>query len=146
LGWDRKRYDNERKTIVLAAVERDGRVRARIIPNSSGPTLGEAVRANVEPGSILYTDEWGGYRTLSGEYDHRTIRHRDRIYVDGLTHTQTVEGFFGSSKNAIRGVYHGVSVTWLQGYLNEYAWRYNHRGDRNTMFRDLLNAASTTRV
>jgi transposase len=57
LGWDRKRYDNERKTIVLAAVERDGRVRTRIIPNSSGPTLREAVQANVAPGSILYTDE-----------------------------------------------------------------------------------------
>jgi transposase len=85
----------------------------------------------------------GGYRTLEADYIHRTIRHRDRIYVDGLTHTQTVEGFFGSAKNAIRGVYHGVSALWLQGYLNEYVWRYNQRGDRNTMFRDLLEAAAT---
>ncbi len=54
-----------------------------------------------------------------------------------------MEGFFGSSKNAIRGVYHGVSAQWLQGYLNEFAWRYNRRGDRNTMFRDLLNEAAT---
>jgi hypothetical protein len=44
----------------------------------------------------------------------------------------------------IRGVYHGVSNQWLQGYLNEFAWRYNNRGDRNTMFRDLLNTAATT--
>jgi transposase len=146
LGWSPKRWDQEHKTMVFAAVERDGRVRARVIPNSSGPTLREIVRENVLPGSILYTDEWGGYRTLADEYEHRTIRHRDRIYVDGLTHTQTVEGFFGSTKNAIRGVYHGVSVTWLQGYLNEYAWRYNHRGDRNTMFRDLLRSATTTEM
>lgn len=27
----------------------------------------------------------------------------------------------------IRGNYHAVSSKWLQGYLNEYAWRYNHR-------------------
>ena len=73
-----------------------------------------------------------------------TIRHRDRIYADGLTHTQTVEGYFGSVKNAIRGVYHGVSTTWLQGNLNEYAWRYERRGDRNMMFRELLDAAATT--
>ncbi len=146
LGWSPKRWDDEHKTKVFAAVERDGRVRARVIPNSSGPTLRDAVREHVVPGSILYTDEWGGYRTLDDEYEHRTIRHRDRIYVDGLTHTQTVEGFFGSAKNAIRGVYHGVSVRHLQGYLNEYAWRYNNRGDRNNMFRDLLRTAATTTV
>jgi transposase len=146
LGWDRKRYDNERKVMVFAAVERGGRVRAKVIPNSSGPTLRKAVTENVEPGSILYTDEFVSYTTLSDTYTHRRIRHRDRVYVDGLTHTQTVEGFFGSAKNAIRGVYHGVSVRWLQGYLNEYTWRYNRRGDRNTMFRDLLTAAATSEL
>jgi transposase len=143
LGWSPKRWDQEHKTMVFAAVERDGRVRAQVIPNSSGPTLRATVRGNVDAGSILYTDEWGGYHTLADTYEHRTIRHRDRIYVDGLTHTQTVEGFFGLLKNAIRGVHHGVSEQWLQGYLNEYAWRWNNRGDRNTMFRDLLTAAAT---
>jgi transposase len=143
LGWSPKRWDQEHKTMVFAAVERDGRVRARVIPNSSGPTLRGIVQENIEPGSTLYTDEWVGYQTLGDVYEHRTIRHRDRIYVDGSTHTQTVEGFFGSSKNAIRGVYHGVSAQWLQGYLNEFAWRYNRRGDRNTMFRDLLDEAAT---
>jgi transposase len=143
LGWSPKRWDHETKTMVFAAIERDGRVRARVIPDSAGPTLRAIVRENVKPGSTLYSDEWGGYRTLEADYIHRTIRHRDRIYVDGLIHTQTVEGFFGSAKNAIRGVYHGVSARWLQGYLNEYAWRYNQRGDRNTMFRDLVEAAAT---
>jgi transposase-like protein len=142
LGWDRKRYDNEKKTMVFAAVERDGRVRAQVIPNSSGPTLRATVTENVAPGSILYTDEWGGYRNLRDTYEHRTIRHADRIYVDGSTHTQTVEGFFSLIKNAIRGVHHGVSDKWLQGYLNEYAWRYNRRGRQNTMFLDLLDEAA----
>jgi transposase len=142
LGWDKKRYDNERKTMVFAAVERGGRVVAKVIPNSSGPTLRAIVTGHVEAGSILYTDEWAGYYSMGDTYDHRTIRHRDRIYVDGSTHTQTVEGFFSLSKNAIRCVHHGVSDRWLQGYLNEYAWRYNRRGDRNSMFRDLLTIAA----
>ena len=143
LGWDRKRYDNEKKTMVFAAVERDGRVRAQVIPNSSGPTLRATVTKHVDPGAVLYTDEFSGYRTLGDTYQHRTIRHRDRVYVDGSTHTQTVEGFFGLTKNAIRGVHHGVSTKWLQGYLNEYAWRYNRRGRRNNMFRDLLEEAAS---
>src|SRR5688572_29307151 len=70
LGWSPKRWDQEHKTMVFAAVERDGRVRARVIPNSSGPTLRKIVQENVVPGSILYTDEWGGYRSLSDEYEH----------------------------------------------------------------------------
>ena len=143
LGWDRKRYDNERKTMVFAVVEREGRVKAQIIPNSSGPTLRGAVRENVEPGTTLYTDEWVGYRTLEADYPRLTIRHRDRVYAEGDTHTQTIEGFFGLLKNALRGVHHGVSDKWLQSYLNEYAWRYNNRGRRNTMFRDLINASAS---
>jgi len=146
MGWSPKRWDDETKTKVFAAVERDGRVRAQVIPNSSGPTLRTIVKENVDPSAILYTDEWGGYRTLSDTYEHRTIRHRDRIYFDGSTHTQTVEGFFGLVKNAIRGVHHGVSDKWLQGYLNEYAWRYNRRGRRNNMFRDLLDEAASKPV
>ena len=29
----------------------------------------------------------------------------------------------------------------LQGYVNEWTWRYNRRDDGNTMFRDLLAEA-----
>jgi transposase len=142
LGISPKQWDDMHKTKVFAAVERDGRVRAQVIPNSSGPTLRAIVKENVDPTAILYTDEWGGYRTLGDTYEHRTIRHRDRIYVDGSTHTQTVEGFFGLVKNALKGVHHGVSDKWLQGYLNEYCWRYNNRGRQNSMFRDLLETAA----
>jgi hypothetical protein len=49
--------------------------------------------------------------------------------VNGDVHTQTIEGFFGLTKNGIRGVDNSVSRKWLQGYLNEYAWRYNRRDD-----------------
>ena len=55
---------------------------------------------------------------------------------------QTIEGFFSLVKNGIRGVYHVVSAKWLQGYLNEYAWRYNHRDDRAAMFERLLARAA----
>lgn len=32
-------------------------------------------------------------------------------------------------KRGISGTHHNVSSKWLQGYLNEYAWRYNNRDD-----------------
>jgi transposase len=64
------------------------------------------------------------------------------VYVSGNVHTQTIEGFFGLVKSGIRGTYHAVSSRWLQGYLNEYAWRYNHRDDEQAQFESLLLRAA----
>jgi transposase len=36
-----------------------------------------------------------------------------------------------------------VSVKWLQGYLNEYTWRYNRRDNGRAMFLDLIQAAAS---
>ena len=54
--------------------------------------------------------------------------------MDGDTHTQTVEGFFGLFKNGDRGVYHAISEEYLQNYLNEYAFRDNQRDSRRRCF------------
>jgi transposase len=142
LGWSPKRYDNEfKKTMVFGVVQRGGQVRATVIPDSAGPTLHKAVQTYVVPESMLFTDEWGGYTTIGQRMKgHRRIRHKERIYVEGDVHTQTIEGFWALTKNGIRGAYHSVSTKWLQGYLNEYAWRYNHR-DCGSMFHALLAEA-----
>jgi hypothetical protein len=58
--------------------------------------------------------------------------------VIGDAYTNTVEGFFGNLKTGIRGNYKKVSHEWLQGYLNEFTWRYNHRHDPHAMFYTLL--------
>ena len=52
-----------------------------------------------------------------------------------------LEGFFGLFKNAVRGAHHSVSHTWLQGYVNEYAWRYNRRHMDGSMCHALLAEA-----
>ena len=138
------KYSRADHPIVFGAVERDGRIRAERIPDSRGETLQRKIREYVLPETLIYTDEWRGYERLGKMgYSHRRIRHSARIYVQGDVHTQTIDGFFGLVKNAIRGVHHGVSEKWLQGYLNEYVWRWNRRGENNTMFLDLLDAAAS---
>ena len=133
----------EAKTTVLGMVERGGKVRARVIPSRRGPGLSREVRANVNPSSIIFTDDWQAYKPLRGEFlDHRVINHSAGRYVEGDTHTNTIEGFFGNLKTGMRGNYKKVSEKWLQGYLNEYAWRYNHRNSRKAMFEALLSRAA----
>ncbi len=145
-GVHPKNRHREGTAVVFGAVERSGEVRATVIPDSRAHTLLTTTREYVLPESLIYTDEWAPYTRLGKlGYTHRRIQHRARVYVDGDCHTQTIDGFFGLLKNGIRATHHGVSHKWLQGYLNEYAWRWNRRDDRRSMFRDLI-AESASRA
>jgi transposase len=131
---------------VLAAVERGGRIKATVLPSRRGPLLREQVIEWVRPEAIVYTDEWPAYNRLGDHFaSHSRVIHTAGIYVDGRVHTNTVEGFFGNLKTGIRGNYKKVSHRWLQGYLNEYTWRYNHRKDARAMFQTLLLRAAASR-
>lgn len=140
----------ERQVSVLGMVERGGRVRLRVIKSRRGAVLSRAVRANVDPSSLIFTDDWASYKPLGREYlGHSVINHSAGSYVDGDIHTNTIEGFFGNLKTGMRGAYKKVSRKWLQSYLDEYAWRYNQRRSGQPMFHALLERAakpSTTAV
>jgi transposase-like protein len=127
------------KAIVFGAVERKGKVLALTVPNSDGVTLLPHVTQHVIPAAKVYTDEMGGYKHLN-EYgfDHKKINHMEKVYVSGDVHTNTIEGFWSLVKRGIDGVYHSVSAKHLQSYLNEYAWRYNHRNEERSKFETLL--------
>jgi len=138
------RYRERSRTTVVAAVERGGRVKATVLPSRRGPRLKQTVIEWVRPEAIIYTDEWPAYNGLDRHFAaHSRVRHSTREYVVGDWHTNTIEGFFGNLKTGIRGNYKKVSRRWLQGYLNEFTWRYNHRHAPDSMFRALLLRAAT---
>ena len=130
------------KTAVWGAVEREGRVVARVLTDTTARTILPQVRQRIMPRSVVFTDEARIYRNLPRlGYDHQRVYHTAGIYVDGDAHTNTIEGFWSLTKNGIRGVYHNVSTRHLQSYLNEYAFRFNRRkslGKRN-MFDAFVN-------
>ena len=131
------------KAAVWGAVEREGRVVAVTVPNVDGVTLLPYVKKHVIPATTVYTDEMGAYKYLrENGYDHKTINHMEQVYVSGDVHTNTIEGFWSLAKRGIGGVYHAVSAKHLQGYLNEYSWRYNHRDGGQVMFETLLLRAA----
>jgi transposase len=131
------------RATVFAAVERGGRIKATVLESRRGPALKEQVIDWVEPDSIIITDEWPAYNRLDRHFiSHSRINHSAGIYVQGDTHTNTVEGFFGNLKTGIRGNYKKVSHKWLQGYLNEFCWRYNHRHSTEPMFYLLVSRAT----
>ena len=61
-----------------------------------------------------------------------------RFMLGGNIHTNTIEGFWSLLKRGIGGVYHSVSEKYLQSYINEYGFRFNHRKDKKPMFLTVL--------
>jgi transposase-like protein len=127
------------KVIVAGAVERKGRVRAIVVPNTKAETLVPLVQTHVLTGSTIFSDELNAYASIARKgYHHRRIYHAAKVYVDGDCHTNTIEGFWSLLKRGIVGVYHAVGANYLQSYANEYTFRYNHRNDEQPMFTTFL--------
>jgi transposase len=127
------------KTPVFGMVQRRGRVVALATDSVKSSTLLPIVQTRVLPGTMIFSDEFRGYDPIKQMgYPHERIRHSEKVYVSGDVHTNTIEGFWSLVKRGIDGVYHSVSRKHLQGYLNEYAWRYNQRFEARDRFQLLL--------
>ena len=132
----------EGKTPVLGMVERNGKLEVRTVENTKRKTIIPLVISNVNQSAQIFTDEYPVYKCLPGfGFNHSTVNHADKVYVIGNCHTNTIEGFWSQAKNGIKGVYHSVSSDYLQYYLDEYAFRYNHRKDTTPMFFSFLSQA-----
>ena len=60
-------------------------------------------------------------------------------------HTNTIEGFWSLLKNGIRGAHRMVGRDYLQSYVNEYTFRYNHRDDVQPMFSTIAQRVRAVR-
>jgi ssDNA-binding Zn-finger/Zn-ribbon topoisomerase 1 len=118
------------KTLVMGMVERGGHVRTEIIENRLTSTLRQNVNKHVDVGTVLYSDEYQAYKGLKDEYQHAVIDHAER-YVDGKVHTNGIENFWSLLKRGLNGTYVSVEPFHLFRYLDEQAFRYNHRKDRD---------------
>jgi transposase len=135
--------EDSHKTPVFGMVQRSWQVAAIAVRNAKAKTLMPHVRKRVLPSSVVYTDELKSYDGLKrAGYHHRRIHHAEKVYVSGDVHTNTIEGFWSLMKRGINGVYHAVSAKHLQGYLNEYTFRYNHREKGENQFKKLLLRAA----
>ena len=145
-GRGRPMAGDRKRTAVVGLVKRQGRVIAKAVPDVSRETMHTLVRTYVFPSSTIFTDEFSSYDLLGklqgAYYKHRRIRHSSKVYARGDVHTNTVEGFWSLIKRGIGGVYHSVSQKYLQSYMDEYSFRYNHRNDEQAMFTSFLGQIS----
>lgn len=111
--------------------QRAGRIRLRLVEKGDAENLKGFVREVVETGSLIVTDGAKAYSNLSG-YRHAVASSTGQA----LDHYHTA---VSNLKTWLRGTHHGrVEVKHLQAYLNEFAFRYNRRGNLAAAFQTIL--------
>ena len=128
------------KTPILGAVQRGGQVIAQVATELTSRGILEFLNKFVKPdGSILMTDESTLYNQV--EMDRQSVNHQE-CFVDGIIHTNTIEGFWSLLKRAWFGSHHHYERKYTPLYLAEAAFKYNHRKNRrifSTFLRECFN-------
>jgi transposase-like protein len=114
------------KTIVIGVLQRGGKVHAKVSPNRKKESIEAVIFPNVEKGATVYTDEFPAYKFVTAEYEHKVINHLEK-YVDGNIHTNGIENFWSLLKRGLSGTYVAVEPFHLFRYVDEQAFRFNHR-------------------
>jgi transposase-like protein len=117
------------KTPVIGVLERGGKIKAKKAKDTSSKTLTSFIKSNVKEGSTVSTDEWIGYKRISEKFNHLVVTHNSGVYVEGIAHTNTLEGFWSLFKRGIIGQYHQISNKYLDKYVDEFCFRYNNRNN-----------------
>lgn len=129
-----KRGRGTKKTPVVGVVDREGKkVHAKVAkPNKEGKKLTgkqllEIINEVVKTPLTVMTDEFKAYNLLANTHHvHLRVNHQEAFAV-GDIHTNNIESFWATLKRGVIGIYHHVSVKYLQDYVNEFCFRYNHR-------------------
>jgi transposase-like protein len=130
------------KQIVIGIKQRGGELRFFHAEDVKSGTLAKYVKENVSSDvEALVTDDFKSYppamRATGHDAKHFTIKHSEKVYVEGLVHTNGIESAFSLLKRGIIGTWHKVSAKHLPAYLEEMTFRFNRRNS-STLFLDTL--------
>jgi len=125
------------KRLVIVALEIDngvyGRAYASIIKNASSASFKPFFEKYIDKDASVVTDEWAGYKPLKSEYKkmRQVPSNEGKSFPELHIHIMNI-------KSWLRGIHHHCSEERLQGYLDEYHFRFNRRNNMDTIFDVLI--------
>lgn len=131
------RSGGDKKLIVIGveriANDKIGRAYGRVIKNSSTKEIKPffETHLNKETSKVI-TDGWRGYRPLKAEYNLEQI-----LSAKGANFPQ-LHIVIMSFKGWLRGIHHKCSKRFMQGYLDEFFFRFNRRSFMKSIFHKLV--------
>ncbi|GAH64739.1 unnamed protein product, partial [marine sediment metagenome] len=131
---------SENKTAVMGLAQRKGNLKAKVVSNTNSHTVKSIIRDNIELGGNIVTDEYRSYNVVGKMgFNHQTVCHFKEQWANSSIHVNTIEGFWSQLKRSINGTYHCVSPKYLQNYVDEFVYRYNHRHVLDSLFSLILS-------
>jgi transposase-like protein len=134
-GLEKNKHNNKKlkqgrgavgKTPVFGMRNRlNGLVVAQVVNTTDAPTLQRAINNAVKSGSLVCSDEHRSYTGLNGKYIHKVVKHSAKQFVDGMAHTNGIEGVWAVLKRGFYGIYHSFSQKHTQFYVDEFVFRLN---------------------
>lgn len=131
-----KRGRGTKKNAVVGVVDRENkRIYARVaMPDKEGKKLTGKQLLNIlrmvckkDGSNTLISDEFSGYNSFhKHNVMHLRINHQE-MFANGFVHTNNIESFWATLKRGVYGIYHHVSLDYLQRYVDELCFRYNNR-------------------
>ena len=131
----RGRSKGEKKLVIVALeiVESGvGRAYAQFIEDASCASFRPFFETYISKDARIITDEWRGYIPLKKDFPNleQVKSDKGKNFKDLHIHIMNLKGW-------LRGIHHHCTKERLQGYLDEYHFRYNRRSNMETIF-DLL--------
>ena len=124
------------KQCIAVAVEREGSVKAALVPHNGETALSPFVNGAVDPAAYLMSDHNQAYVKIAASFaGHSYVDHGDREYARGEVHNNTAESYNALLERAKVGVFHQISKEHMQRYVDEVAFRWNQRVPSGTRTR-----------
>jgi len=116
-----------------------------MLPNVRQATIEPLIKATIQPGTLVYTDEYAIYNRLDEwGYDHESVNHGAGEYArdddgDGFyeVHVNTMEGFWSLLRSWIRP-HRGISQEKLPFYLGFFEFVHNVRKRGKSLLHSLI--------
>ena len=108
---------------IVGGIDEAGNIFMEITTVRNQVTLESIISRNVESGSIIWTDCWGGYRRLDSiGYFHEVVNHSNEFVSSEGVNTNRVESVWGSCKRKISHI-RNKRPSLIKGYLAEYIFK-----------------------
>jgi transposase len=139
------RTGNRTGQILFGMVQRNGVAKVWHVKSAGARVLKPLIQDNVEYGTLIHTDGYRAYQSLPKMgYEHRWTDHSAWEFYTDASYTQNIENLWSTMKPRWKGTFKHISPKYLQAYVDEFTWRYNHR-DSISMFFALLGQFSEER-
>lgn len=127
-GVIHKRGRGSLNPCVFVMVTRNAEGRAEHIECPSHKEMQPRLLRLLSPEAELHTDELNTYIKLGKDFaGHNVVTHSLKEYARDDVHCNTAESFNAKLERVRLGVFHHMSRSHLQRYLNEVVFQWNHR-------------------